>query len=57
MEDENTRILNMTKKFMFFFDNQRLTKEFCCGCKLRTGNLIISALFLTYVALNIYSLY
>ena len=41
----NSEIL-IKNYILFFFEIQILAKEFCCGFKIRTGNLFIATIFI-----------
>jgi hypothetical protein len=55
MED-NSQILIKLDKFLFFFQIQTLAREFCCGCRLRVGNKLISVIFIIFLFFHILSI-
>lgn len=54
---DNTKYIEKLEKFMFFFKLRTTAKEFCCGCRLKTGNLIISVIFIIFLLISFYSVF
>jgi hypothetical protein len=54
--EENTQILEKLDKFLFFFQIRTLAREFCCGCRLIVGNILISVIFIIFLFFHILSI-